>query len=81
MEKTTICHACGRTMDGAFRYCPWCGQAACEANGMSEQMDRVFDRLEELQHDGACARFDKMEIALGCLERELSQMVAVSHPA
>ncbi|HNY16274.1 MAG TPA: hypothetical protein PK542_02080 [Treponemataceae bacterium] len=28
MDKVTICHACGRTIDAAFFYCPWCGTAA-----------------------------------------------------
>lgn len=81
MDKTAICHACGRTMDGAFRYCPWCGQAACESTEMAERMDRVFDRLAEMQRDDADARFDRMELALGCLEQELSRMVSVTNPA
>ena len=31
MDKVTICHACGRTIDAAFFYCPWCGTAASGA--------------------------------------------------
>ncbi len=71
-------------MDGAFRYCPWCGKAsldAGDARDVAERMDRVFDRLAEMQRDDAFARFDRMELALGSLELELSRMVAVSHSA
>ncbi len=68
-------------MDGAFRYCPWCGKASADTGAVAEQMDRVFERLAVMQREDAYARFDRMELALGCLERELSQMVAVTRSA
>lgn len=30
MEKITICHECGRTIDAAFFYCPWCGSSVSQ---------------------------------------------------
>ena len=46
MDKVTICHACGRTMDAAFFYCPWCG-AAVSSDEPSEA-PRVPEALEAI---------------------------------
>lgn len=40
MDKVVICHACGRTMDGAFNYCPWCGDRI-DHSGPLDRNDRI----------------------------------------
>jgi len=81
MDKVSICHSCGRTIDSAFPYCPWCGAAAETVSPLTEQFDEVFNRLESMQKEHAQTRIVRMETALGEIERELSLMLSGSHTA
>ena len=84
MDKVTICHACGRTIDAAFFYCPWCGTAASGAEPseaseipeIAERMNAVFGRLTVLQTAWTDTRLDRMESELVTLERALSDMLS-----
>ncbi len=83
MDKVAICHACGRTIDGAFFFCPWCGTAAqSSADSMPEisgRIDAVCEELSVLQTAWTDSRFDRMENELACLDRALSELLSESH--
>lgn len=79
MDKVSICHSCGRTIDSAFPYCPWCGAAVESASPLARQFDEVFGRLETMQQRHAQSRIVRMESELGEIEKELSLMLSGSH--
>ncbi len=81
MDKVSICHSCGRTIDSAFPYCPWCGAAAEAVSPLTEQFDEVFGRIEAMQTRHTQTRIGRMETELGEIERELSLMLSGSHTA
>ncbi len=78
MERMTICHDCGRTIDAAFRFCPWCGSASERAFDLPSRVDKAFERIETLQRDYSVSRIERLDLALGNLERELSLIVSHS---
>ncbi len=80
MEKVSICHGCGRTIESAFAYCPWCGCAAPTAGVLSRQVDLVCERVELRQKEFTSSRIRRMQTELGDLEDELSQLLSVSQP-
>lgn len=79
MDKVTICHACGRTMDSDFFYCPWCGESA-SSGGMSGEIaariDEVCDELSTMQSAWTGSRLVRMDAELGNIERELSALLS-----
>lgn len=78
MEKVSICHGCGRTIESAFAYCPWCGCAASTDGMLSHQVDLVCERVELKQKEYTSSRIQRMENELGELENELSLLLSVS---
>jgi hypothetical protein len=81
MERISVCHACGRTVDSAFSYCPWCGAGASSGPATLPDLDTVFERVEEMQRSDAVSRISRMESELGDLERDLSLLLAEAHPS
>jgi hypothetical protein len=90
MDKVVICHACGRTMESAFKYCPWCGDRIdrgdqvgrgerTEFSALTELVESVFSQVESMQTTHACSRISRMENELGELEKELSLLIAGEH--
>jgi len=80
MEKVAICHACGRTVDSAYAYCPWCGTAAETDTLLAARIDSVFEQVEAMQKGFTDTRIHRMENELGELEEALSLLLAGSHP-
>ncbi len=76
MDGTSICHACGRTMESVFSYCPWCGQATEQTLSLEHQFEEVFSRVETVRNGNNTVRMERIETALGNLERELSLMLS-----
>jgi len=76
MEKVTICHSCGRTIDSTFTFCPWCGSVAETEMLLPEQIDTVFEHVESLQRRHDNSRIIRMENELCELEKELSVLLA-----
>lgn len=76
MERESICHACGRTMNAAFFYCPWCGAACAENDSVSRQIDAVFEEISLLRASWALTRFERMESELDTLDRALTDLLA-----
>jgi len=70
MQSVAVCRFCGRTIDSAFIFCPWCGISRINGQAALEH-DPVFQRLEELQEKGLSGRINKMEQSLNELERDL----------
>lgn len=84
MDKVVICHACGRTMESAFNFCPWCGGPQdrgdrTEFSALTELVESVFSQVESMQTTHACSRISRMENELGELEKELSLLIAGEH--
>jgi hypothetical protein len=65
MDKVTICRACGRTMDAAFFYCPWCG-AAVSSDEPSEA-PRVPEATEALAESEIPEIAERMNAVFGRL--------------
>ena len=47
MNTMAVCKGCGRTIDGKFSYCPWCGRSKVAVE--EESLDVLFKRFEEKQ--------------------------------
>lgn len=75
MEKVSICHACGRTIDAAFIYCPWCGTFVARVNAVPDRVDVVCNKLEHMQQVYTADRLIKMANDLGELDEALSRIV------
>jgi len=71
MESVTVCRFCGRTIDGTFIFCPWCGISRINGEPAFQEDSPVFQRLEELHEKGVSGRITKMEETLNELEKEL----------
>lgn len=80
MDKVSICHGCGRTIESVFPYCPWCGSAASTESPLSRQVDSVCERVELKRKEYTSSRIQRMENELGDLEDELSLLLSVSQP-
>jgi len=76
MEKVCVCHECGRTIESAFFYCPWCGVAVRPVPAIAGKVDEVVDRLEQIQKKHAVTRISQMEDELGEIETALSSLLA-----
>lgn len=80
MENVSICPVCGRTIESAFVFCPWCGTASEEETTLGEQLDSVFLKMEVSQRKHAFSRIDRIQNELGELEKELSELLSLPHP-
>ncbi len=78
MEKGSICHGCGRTIESDFPYCPWCGCATLKTCAFSRQVDLVCERVELKQKEYTSSRIQRMENELGEIENELTLLLSVS---
>lgn len=76
MDKVSICHACGRTIESAFIFCPWCGTAVVSADLLPDWIDSAFEEVESIQAQHACSRISRMEKELGDIEKALSLLLA-----
>ena len=76
MEKVTICHSCGRTMDSTFNFCPRCGSVAEADDFLPDQIDTIFEQVETMRRRHADSRITRMENELCELEKELSVLLA-----
>lgn len=80
MDRNAICHMCGRTMDAAFIYCPWCGNVAEELVSLTQQIDDVFTRIGIVCEKKTDSRIAQMEDTLGELEQDLSSLLSEARP-
>jgi len=76
MDKVSICHACGRTIDSAWNFCPMCGTVAASGDLLPGALDSVFEQIEATRPERAATRIARMENELGELEKELSLLIA-----
>lgn len=75
MIPVCICSGCGRTIEKAFVYCPWCGQSKIPLSSDKDKMDEIFNRLEELQMNNRSERIKEIGSRLEKLEKELDALV------
>ncbi|WP_428769372.1 hypothetical protein V1L52_10255 [Treponema sp. HNW] len=71
MESVAVCRFCGRTIDGSFIFCPWCGISRISGEPAFKEDSPVFGQLEALREKGMSGRITKMEESLNELERDL----------
>jgi len=76
MEKVTICHSCGRTIDSTFNFCPWCGSVAETEDFLPDQIETIFEQVETMRRRHDNSRITRMENELSELEKELSVLLA-----
>lgn len=78
MDKVTICHDCGRTIDFAYAYCPWCGTSVSgvDMRKVSEAIDEVCQKVERVRFGYDQSRLEKIEHSLCQMERELDRILA-----
>jgi len=77
MDKVSICHSCGRTIDSTFLYCPWCGTAV-EMEPVAARVEEIFSRIESMQYEHTGSRINLIENKLGELENDLSVFLSGS---
>lgn len=74
MSNIAVCKGCGRTIDGKFVYCPWCGiSRVCYDD--DESLNSLFDKIEESHKNTRKQHIFEMEKQLDMLEEELSVLV------
>lgn len=73
MNTVAVCKGCGRTIDGTFSFCPWCGQAKVASEEKSIEV--LFNRYNEKQKEARRQKLYEMEKELEVLENELSILV------
>ena len=74
MFAISICRKCGRTMDNAFFYCPWCGQSRSLGSDKTAR-EINYERVQEQQKSLQQEKIRKMQNRLDELENELSVLV------
>ena len=73
-EYDAICCGCGKTIEGEFLFCPWCGVSQ-DGKDNERSIDVVFARLEELQRREKEKRLEKIRSQIDTLDKELSSIV------
>lgn len=77
MEKTAICPVCGRAIDAAFPFCPWCRSpmhhdmrrdGAAEAAGFIQAFPGADGGIPD---ETAENRIERLCFSLGQIERDL----------
>ncbi len=76
MEKVSICHACGRTIESEFLFCPWCGSSMEIDEPLSARFDEVFSEVAAIQTTMTGSRITRIEHELGELEKDLSHFLS-----
>ena len=74
MTKVHVCCGCGRTIDGGFIYCPWCG-ISCIKDKVPQSFDAVLKQSSALQDSANEDKIAKMHEQLDELEKELDSLV------
>ncbi len=83
MEKLSICHICGRTIDGLFPFCPWC-RSRVKHDVTPGDFTPVFVQPQDLRNETAEHRIQLLSLNLGKLEKELDLFlngVPAEHPS
>lgn len=75
MALDAICSECGRILEEAFRYCPWCG-ASRDRDGLSSLVEGACGKIESLYRTGMDSRISDMEARLGEMENELNRILS-----
>lgn len=74
MYNISVCKGCGRTIDGKFLYCPWCGFSKV-THEHEDSLDELLNRYKEKQKNTRRQYLYEMEQQLDELENELSVLV------
>ncbi len=75
MGTQAICGECGRTLDEAYHYCPWCGVSR-ERETVAALVDRAVNRLDRAFRNGVDTRISEMEARLGEMEKDLNRILS-----
>ena len=72
-----ICGGCGKTIESAFHYCPWCGFSRIEEQ-KKQSSDLKFEQYKKQYLETRSAQIEKLSSQLENLEKELSVLVLSS---
>lgn len=72
-----ICGGCGKVIEDAFRYCPWCGYSSIEEQA-HRAMDAKYAQYKEKFLENRFAQIEKLSNQLDNLEQELSALALSS---
>ena len=72
-----ICGGCGKLIENAFHYCPWCGFSRIEEQ-KRHSMDVKYEQYKEKYMENRSAQIEKLSAQLDSLEKELSVLVLSS---
>ncbi len=75
MFAISICRGCGRTMDNAYFYCPWCGQSRSLGMKDKDSVEKNFEMIEDQKKTAQQKKIQQMKNRLDELESELSVLV------
>lgn len=74
MAKSDICSGCGKLIDSAYFFCPWCGTS--RVNQESEKsMELRYRQYRQRIEENRRSQLEKMSEELNNLEQELSVLV------
>lgn len=79
MNRVTVCHGCGRTIDSEFLYCPWCSLSRVTSDG-TLSIAGVFDRLNRMQESNRSMQISSLERQLDEIEKGLDEFTAAKLP-
>ncbi|MCF0241040.1 MAG: hypothetical protein HUK25_00285 [Treponema sp.] len=81
MSNMSICACCGRTLDAAFVFCPWCGKSRVSVKdessvsvlSQSRQEKKDIDQLEKIEEIGKRIENLEKELSVLVLSVEMSK--------
>jgi len=77
MNEIRFCSFCGKILEVAFHYCPYCGTPCKDLNEFETIVDASFRELRRVRVTHEIRRLEKMESLLQELEEELDTFLAV----
>lgn len=79
MKPETVCCGCGRTIERAFIYCPWCGHLRAPVE-RAVHVDTIANHYDYAYYDAKTEHIENMEKRLAMLEKELDSLVLTANP-
>jgi phage FluMu protein Com len=77
MNEIRFCSFCGKILEGAFHYCPYCGTQCKDVNEFEAIVDASLREMQRVRASNEMRRLEKMETMLRELEEELDTFLAV----
>ena len=72
------CSVCGKEIDQAYHFCPWCGCDIGDSQPFKEMIDDSFKALEDVVRGDTMLRLENLSTRLSSIEQELDSFLLSS---